>query len=325
MPEGVPVHVFTSVPGHFEAWDAGAVHILPSDTDPQRDPASDMLQDEIIHYAPVDLPGLQERMARMAQWIASCRPQLFVVDLSVEVLLFVRLCGVRTALVRLHGHREDPAHQAAFRLADHLIAPFPPQLDDEHTPDWVRDKTYYLGAFSRYDHRQESREACRHQLGLPLNKRVVTVINGAGGGAQEQTRWEAVAQACPEWTILLVGKIEPTVRSVPNLRYVGFVNDTFPYLKAANVVVGSGGTNTMMEVGAARVPFLSLPEDRPYHEQYCKMRALERLQLTRIIDTRIPPGDWNAVFAQAEKMDTSGWGRLFEWTSIRADPFQDLV
>ena len=201
-----PLHVFTSAPEPFYDWTAGELHVLPPDVSPDRDPTLDLLQDQVLHYAPVDLLGLQQRMASLATWIAEHRPALFVVDLSVEIALFVRLCGCRTALVRLHGRRDDAAHTAAFRLADHLIAPFPAQLEDAHTPDWVRAKTTYLGTFSRYDHRSETKAECRHLLQLPATQPVVTVVNGAGGGARVQTTWQEAARATPDWLFLPRGK-----------------------------------------------------------------------------------------------------------------------
>ena len=306
-----PLHVFTSAPEPFRDWTAGELHVLPPDVSPDRDPAQDLLQHQVLHYAPIDLPGLQQRMAVIAEWIAEHRPALFVVDLSVEIALFVRLCGCRTALVRLHGYRDDPAHTAAFRLADHLLAPFPPQLEDAHTPDWVRAKTTYLGTFSRYDHRQETRAECRQQLRLSISPPIITVINGAGGGARVQRKCQEAARATPDWLFLLVGRVGgASVAGLPNLHYVGFVSDTFPYLKAADVVVGSGGTNTMMEVGAARVPFLSTPEERPFAEQRCKMEALQRLGLTRIVPKNIKPEEWTGLLEEARNMDVEGWNEL---------------
>ena len=310
-PTDAPLHVFTSAPERFRDWRGGSVHPLPLDVDDDRDPAQDLLDGQVLHYAPVDLPPLQQRMALMAQWIATHRPSLFVVDLSVEVALFTRLCGCRTALVRLHGRRDDPAHLAAFRLADQLIAPFPAALDDAHTPDWVRDKTHYLGTFSRYDDRHESRADCRQQLGIPPQAQLAVVINGQGGaGTQVKTPWNAIAKAHPTWTFLLVGKLDAPTDPPANLVYAGFVADTFPYLKAADVVVGSGGTNTMMEVGAARVPFLSQPEPRPFDEQLCKMQALERLGLTRIVPEDTGVEAWGSLLAGARRMDVSGWEEL---------------
>jgi hypothetical protein len=307
-PNAAPLHVFTSAPERFAGWEGATVHTLPYDYDCTRDPAQDILREHILHYAPVDLPSLQQRMAIIANWIAEHHPSLFVVDLSVEVALFVRLCGVRVALMRLHGRRDDPAHLAAFQLADRLIAPFPAALEDAHTPDWVREKTVYLGAFSRYDDRKETKEQCRRQLGLGIQQKVVTIINGAGGGAQVQSRWEAAAQSSPEWTFLLVGEVDSANGQAENLWVVGRVADTYPYLKAADVVIGSGGTNTMMEVGAARVPYLSMPEPRPFDEQHCKMGGLAGLGLTRMLPERVE--DWPSLLTAAEQIDVSGWDRL---------------
>ena len=311
-PVDVSVHVFTTAVHEFSDWRRGTVHPLPVDTSPDRDPAQDMQQNQVLHYAPVDLPPVSQRMAVIANWIAEHRPSRFIVDLSVEVALLVRLCGAEVHLVRLHGHRDDPAHLAAFGLAHRLIAPFPRELEDAHTPTWVRGKTDYLGAFSRYDDRTESKLDCRRQLDLSPARRVATVINGSGGGAQVPSHWGAVARANPEWTFLLVGQVPSATPNAPNLRRVGRVEDTFPYLKAADVVIGSGGTNTMMEIGAARVPYLSLPEPRPFDEQLCKMQALEKLGLTEIVGSAPSPSGWGALLERARGMQVEGWGRLFQ-------------
>ncbi|MBB4078745.1 putative glycosyltransferase [Lewinella aquimaris] len=317
LPADTPIHVLTSAADRFTDWTGGKVHPLPPDVSPDRDPQLDILENQVVHYAPVDLSGAQQRMAILSAFIARNRPAWFIIDLSVEIALFVRLCGVRVALVRLHGYRDDPAHLAAFRLADRLIAPFPPQLEDEHTPEWVRQKTTYLGAFSRYDHRKESRRDCRLQLGLDQDSKVATVINGLGGGAQELSEWVSAARANPDWRFLLIGKVADAFDSSPvNLRRIGMVADTFPYLKAADVVVGSGGTNTMMEIGAARVPFISRPEPRPFGEQVCKMRALRRVGLTDIVTDTPDANAWGPLLDRASKQEVSGWDVLYQEATL---------
>ena len=317
LPAEVPVHVFTSSADAFADWERGTVHPLPPDTEADRDPARDLLADRILHYAPVDMPGLQQRMAILSAFIAAESPALFVVDLSVEVALFTRLCGARTALMRLHGLRDDPAHLAAFGLADRLLAPFPAALEDAHTPDWIREKTTYLGAFSRYDGRRESRGEARAQLDLSATERVVTVITGRGGGAQVSSGWGAIAAATPAWTFLLVGEFTALGAPPPNLRAAALQSDTFPYLRAADVVVGSGGTNTMFEIGAARVPYLSVPEPRPFDEQLYKVRALERLGLTRVLTDLPPPEQWAGLLEAARNQPTTGWDGLFATPAAR--------
>ena len=306
-PTAAAIHVFTSAPQHFADWPADRVHALPMDTDPTRDDQRDHLTGQVLHYAPVNCEGVQQRMRLIADWIAAAKPALFVVDLSVEIALFARLCSVPVALVRLHGFRSDPAHQAAFRLADVLVAPFPDRLEDDHTPDWVREKTIYLGAFSRYDDRTEDRAACRRLLGCREDEQVVVVINGSGGGHNSSRYWSRVARANPNYRWLLVGKLAGQDETPPNLERVGYVDDTFPYLKAADIVIGSGGTNMMLEIAAAGARFLSIPEQRPYSEQYCKMKALQHQGLTRMVSADLKPAEWAKWLFRANDLIPERW------------------
>src|SRR3954462_8494952 len=78
-----------------------------------------------LHWAPSGHPGLRERMAQIAAWVATHAPRLMVGDVSVEVAVLLRPIGVRTVVMRMPGAREDPAHQLAYQLADAIIAPWP--------------------------------------------------------------------------------------------------------------------------------------------------------------------------------------------------------
>ena len=308
-PDDSPVHVFTSAPRYFEGWGGGTVHKLDMDTEEGRDPARDMLDGQVLHYAPVGLRNVSRRMATIATFIAERNPKLFIVDLSCEVALFARLCGAKVALVRLHGYREDPAHVAAFQLSDVLLAPFPPCLEDEHTAAWVRDKTIYLGLFSRYDRRVESTEECRAAIGAP-GKTLVTVVNGSGGGHRKVDHWSAIARANPEYHFYLLGHLDQTPNDQLNLTLVGYVENTYTYLRAADIIVGSGGTNTMSEVAAAGGRYLSLPEPRPFNEQVYKMQALERYGLTRILPNELAPKEWSKWFRRARDLQPGRWRKL---------------
>ena len=317
-PDASPIHIFTSAPQYFEAWQGGTLHVLPPDVEEGRDPARDMLDGQVLHYAPTGLRAVSRRMAIMANWIADSDPKLFVVDLSCEVALFARLCGVPVALVRLHGFRRDPAHVAAFQLADVLLAPFPPCLEDEHTQDWIKEKTLYLGLFSRYDKRHEDRATCRAELGLEEDASVVLVVNGSGGEDQTVSYWERVARLNPDYHFLLLGNMDRERSDEPNVSAVGYVQDTYPYLRSADIIVGSGGTNTMSEIGAVGGRYLSLPEPRPFDEQQYKMEALQRVGLTRIVEPGIHPGDWAKWLRRAQDLQPARWRRMRRTANIRA-------
>jgi hypothetical protein len=75
--------------------------------------AGDVTAGGVLHWAPPLHEGLSARMAQLAEWIAQHRPQLLVVDVSVEVALLARLCGVPTVVVALPGRRLDRPHRLA--------------------------------------------------------------------------------------------------------------------------------------------------------------------------------------------------------------------
>ena len=316
LPTGAPYRFFGSDATHFPTPWRQHFTLLPPDVDPstgphRRDPSTDLLADEVLHYAPTDMPGLSQRMATIAEWIAEEQPAYFVVDLSVEIALFVRLCGCPVHLVRLHGRRTDLAHTAAFGLANSTLAPFAPCMEDAHTPAWLRQKTRYLGTFSRYDDRNEPRPQVRSTLGYGPDRPLVTVVNGSGGDDRDATYWGEVARRHPDHDWLLVGKLRNEEEPPSNLRITGYVADTYPYLRAADYIIGSGGTNTMSEVAAVRGRFISLPEPRPFEEQHCKMQALANLGLTVMLTERPEPQDWTSILARADELDLDGWRQLY--------------
>lgn len=103
---------------------------LPSDSEPEagcREPArADPTAGGLLHWAPVGHRGHAQRLALMAQAaqdLTGC-----VVDVSVEVAVFMRLMGVPVALFTQPGDRTDEAHQLASVMASVIIAPLPAAL-----------------------------------------------------------------------------------------------------------------------------------------------------------------------------------------------------
>lgn len=76
-----------------------------------------------------------------------------MVDVSVEVALFVRLLGVPVILMAMPGERIDGPHALVHQIADHIIAASPQEL---YEPEWLRAyaaKTSYVGGISRFGDR----------------------------------------------------------------------------------------------------------------------------------------------------------------------------
>lgn len=237
-----------------------------------------------LHHAPVHCAGLRTRMALLAERFADDPPDLLVVDVSTEVALLGRLCGVPIALVRQHGTREDLPHRLARSWAAGLLAPFPDWLEDPSTPESVRRATTYGPGFT-------SRPAARNVAVLP-GRVVVLCGSGDDGFAADDVR--AAQAACPGTSWVLAGPGH-------------WHDDPSTLLAGAEVVVAHGGHNAIMEVAAAGRPLVCLPRRRPFGEQHGKARALHRAGAAVVLDRWPAPSAWPDVLDRARRL---GAGRL---------------
>ena len=243
-----------------------------------------------LHWVPIGSPGLQRRMARIAQWIERNSPRLLVVDVSVEVTLLARLCGVPVVVLAGPGDRDDAPHQLAYDVADHIVAAWPQDVYDPPYLHRHRHKTSYVGAFSRFD----------KAIPLPAGADVL-VLNGAGGSAvtagdltraqaaDPDRRWTAVGGAGRPW-----------------------VADVWAQLSSASVVVSHGGQNALAEVAAARRPTVVVPQRRPFDEQVRVADAIGAHGLAVTVPAWPDAAEWPAILDRALELGGSGWSR---WSS----------
>lgn len=253
-----------------------------------------------LHHAPLHVDGLRERVALVAAWFEERRPALLVVDVSAEVTLLSRIAGVPPVVVAMRGRRTDAAHLTALDAALARVAPYPEFLEDESTPAWVRARTHYVGGFSRFDGRGLSREDARRALRLPPGDRVVVVVAGTGGSDLRPSDVAAAAAATTGWSWIAIGMAEGD-----GFRSVGWTEDPFPYLRAADVVVAGTGSSVIMEVASARRPLITIPGRRPFGEQRATARRLREHQLA-IVEDRWPDlKRWPELLEAAAASDLS--------------------
>jgi hypothetical protein len=268
---------------------------LARDDDPVVEDGMDPTAGGALHWAPRAHPGLRERMAQIAAWVATHAPRLMVVDVSVEVTVLLRTMGVPTVVMGMPGARQDPPHQLAYRLADAIIAPWPgwARVFGGGAP-W-RAKTYPVGAISRFDGRPRAR--ARSTGG----RRRVVVLSGRGGTALTLDMLAAAERATPAWAWTTLGP--------PRTQWV---EDPWPLLCDADVIVTHAGQNAIADVAAARRPAVVIAQTRPHDEQLATARALQEAQLA-VVPPRWPaPKDWGAVLEAAMRLSGRGWER---WSS----------
>jgi hypothetical protein len=254
-----------------------------------------------LHYAPLGIDAIRDRMGRIAAWIAAADPVLMIVDVSVEVALLARLLSVPTLVVRLAGERTDTPHLEAFRGAARLMAPFPAALDADGTPDWVRSKTFHAGFIG--SERPEP---------VPEDGSILVVYGrgGAGGSAAELA---AAARAVPDRVWHVLGPVRSDGALLPpNLRLHGWVADIAPYLGPAALVVGGGGDGVVAAVAAGAKRFICLAEPRHYDEQLVKARRLEALGAALCREGWPAAADWPDLVRAGLALDPGIIGALAE-------------
>ena len=276
-----PVVILSSAPRPVD-WPPERWVALPPDDAPG---GSDHAAGGVLHWAPLHHPGYRERMAVITDWVQRARPALMVSDVSVEVTLLARLLGVPVATVLMAGDRSDRPHQLAYDAASVLFAPFPEGADvtDGRRPGW-RDKTVWLGAMSRFDHRAPT--------AVPGGRRVV-MLWGRGGSTVGDDDVRAAAGATPGWTWEVCGTSD--------------ADAVWDLLQSADVVVAHAGQSVVAEVAAARRPAVVVPQPRPHDEQHHLASGLADLGLTPRLDGWPDASDWPALLENARTTDPARW------------------
>lgn len=253
-------------------------------------PSGDHTAGGTVHWAPVGVAGLTDRMIVIANWIASERPRLFVVDVSVEVSLFVRLLGVDVVVMAMPGERTDDPHHLAYRAATKVIAPWSQTFYD---PSWLHpysSKTTYVGAMSRFDGRPNEPRC---------TEPTVVVLGGAGGSALTSEDVADAAEANPRYRWMSAGIDERS-----------WVDDVWPLLCSATVVVTHAGQNAIADCASATASAVVVPQDRPFGEQQATARALAAADAAIVVDRWPQPTEWATLLPRAEALDPAAWQRL---------------
>lgn len=221
----------------------------------------------LLHWAPLHHDGHAGRLAAIAAWIAHARPRAFVVDVSVEVTLLVRLLGVPPVVVAQPGDRTDAPHSLGWDAAERVVAPWAEGVHVSPALERVRERVRWVGGVSRHDGRVDG-------PGAPVPGTVLVLAGGGAEGRADLVRRVADAEAAT-----------PSARwSVLGATADSWVDDPWPFLRAAEVVVTAAGQNSVADLAAASSRAVVLAQARPFDEQHTTARVLARRGLCVVPD-----------------------------------------
>lgn len=244
-----------------------------------------------LHWVPRHHPGLLRRSAELTAWLETARPELLVVDVSVEVALLTRLHGIPVVTVALPGDRTDPAHRLGYAVSDRVVGMWPGQAED-----MVRgaDDVIALGGLSRFA--TPAHDAASPGSTGPAAPLHVVVLSGRGGGAVQPGSITQLRRALPAAEVTVLGGEG------------AWETDPWPHLQRADLVLTAAGQNSIAEVAASRTPALVMALERPHQEQQHMLAALERgpWPVIRMPD---PEDDeaWAQAVAQSLQLDGAEW------------------
>ncbi|KQR47971.1 hypothetical protein ASF87_03245 [Microbacterium sp. Leaf161] len=279
---GDEVTVFSSLPEPASLPPETVWVQLPSDSDAVVGPdgvrreahqLGDVTAGGTLHWAPLGHPGHQARLAAIAEWVAIHPTSAFVVDVSVEVTILARLLGLPTISVAQPGDRTDAPHRLGYDLADRILAPWAPGTIPATALVGREDRVRSVGAISRYDGRARTEadadaDDVRRVLFLGLALDPVRLA---------QTRELLSADG---WVVESAGAGSDDR-----------IDDVWPLLSRATVVVSAAGQNSIADLAAADARAVVIAQERPFDEQSEMARVLAAHGLAQTVAADASPAE----------------------------------
>lgn len=268
-PEGLPANcTWTELPRDDDAHPDG-----PADPDPT--------VGGLLHWAPLGHAGHRARLATLAAELDARPVDAFVVDVSVEVTLLVRLLGIPTVIITQPGERTDEPHRLAFAAATRVIAPWPADLSRPPHLTALGDRVVHVGGISRFADRMPD----------PAGRGDDVVLLGGGGGATLSGDDIAAAERATgrRWRVL--GANGSTWR-----------DDPWEDLTTASVVVSWCGQNAIADLAAAGARAVVVAQPRPFDEQRATARTLRDAGLAVSLDAWPSADRWPSLLAEADAL-----------------------
>ncbi|WP_442591815.1 glycosyltransferase [Pedobacter sp. AW31-3R] len=261
---------------------------------------------ESLHYSPLNVHGIRSRSAIITDVFKNEFPMILIVDVSVEVTLLARLCGIPTIVMRQHGKRTDLPHLLAYQSAELLIAPYPRSLYHGEE-DEAYAKTVFTGGFSKFTTSLNPVEELTNHI---------AIIIGGGGSSLTSDFVISLASTFPDYFFHLLGNVSTEPDGPFNLKWHGHLENPQQVIEKCIIVIGNTGHNTVMEMANLNKRFIGIPEQRPFDEQLEKAEVIKNRQgIYILLPENLFKTDWNLVF-QKLRSQAPDWEGVIAFDAI---------
>ncbi|TRW82884.1 hypothetical protein FK535_12610 [Mycolicibacterium sp. 018/SC-01/001] len=284
-----PVTFFSSLPRPFPLRPADRWVQLPLDVPEDGSAPTDPGSNGRLHWAPMHVMGLAERALEVLRVAVDAGLRRLVVDVSVEIALLGRLAGLPVTVMAMPGDRTDAPHRLAYDIADQIVAPWSADL---YRPPWLRehaDRTHFVGSISQFENRACGTGSAARPTGV--------LLGGLGGDDLPADAVEQLRATLPQYRWIALGA-------------TGWVDDPWPVLRDADLVVTHAGQNAVADVALTRAAVIVIPQHRPFAEQHATAAALADAGLTVDLPEWPARDRWPALLAGTLALDRSAWSRL---------------
>lgn len=230
---------------------------------------------------------LSEDDRAIDDWLESDEATLLVVDGAPAVAQRAIDRGVPTIIFRRHGHFDEAYHNL-LRDAGSLIADFTRNLEQEETPEWVREKTLYSGALVRGERLFVSPSAAEGALLDVIRRRrasdgsPIVVVAPDRQSSEESSpipieELRRAATMCADWQWVVLRRPDPPGTEptgpdidetiVGNLHVLPEPEHPWTFYRHADVVISDARSSVLADVAASGSRLICIPEAVPYDEQ----------------------------------------------------------
>lgn len=245
---------------------------------------------DFLQNSPVGLANVTRRNRKILEYCDSLKLKCLIIDVSIEIAILCRVSSIPYGYVRRSDQHFDKTLQEIYKGACFMLAYYPQELEPEDTPQWIKEKTLYLGFISQ----EQVKECSVYNFDLSLEYNLL--IHDEDGADLTIDKIEVLADYMKDKIMLVVSSSLGISKksNVIFLRNNGYLD---ALIKNAGIVLSKSTLSTISTVLKYNKPLLILDEFDTISEGYNDFSTiLEKGNIGTILDHQDICGSLNKLY-----------------------------